>query len=199
MRRALVVPFVVCALVTASTTVGRAGAPPTGTISCTLAANATTGLQFSPPISFALSSIRLILKDKTITGACDASGVSGGRWPITAVKAQLLAKLAAGTRCADVVTAPEFGTIKLKLRWTGVDEIGRERMVATSAAHLVAGGWDDADGALVFTATIFRGAFAGSSVTARFTLDNPGFLAPNCPPITGVYYGADGESTITVP
>lgn len=199
MRRTLVVPFVVCALVTASTAVAAAAAPPTGTIVCTLAANETTGLQFSPPISFAPSSIRLILKDKTITGGCDASKVTGGRWPITTVKAQLLAKLAAGTSCADVVTSPTFGTIKLKLRWTGVDEIGRARTVATSAAHLVAGSWDDADGALVFTATIFRGAFAGSTVTARFTLDNPGFLSPNCPLIEGVYYGADGESTITVP
>lgn len=199
MRRTLVVPFLVSALVVATTAVAWAAAPPTGTISCTLAANETTGLQFSPPITFAPSSIRLILKDKTITGACDDTGVTGGRWPITTVRAQLLAKLAAGTRCVDVVTSPEFGTIKLKLRWTGVDDLGRSRTVATSTAHLVAGSWHEADGALVFTATIFRGAFTGSSVTARFTLDNPGFLAPNCPSIDGVFYGADGESTITVP
>jgi hypothetical protein len=52
---------------------------------------------------------------------------------------------------------------------------------------------------LVFTAEIFKGAFAGTTTTVRLTINDPTFLAPNCPPISGVYYGSDGESSVTVP
>lgn len=182
------------------TDAGRvAAAPlPSGTIACVVAGDAVTGLRISPPISPMPSFIRPIIKD-TAYGACDADGVLGGKGPIDSVEAKLLARLAAGSKCLDLVTAPDFTLVKLKLKWKGPNAIGRPRTIATSIAQLVNGAWDPATESLTFTGQLFKGAFAGSTFTMRLTLDTPGLLNATCPLTESVFYGADGDSVITVP
>jgi hypothetical protein len=200
MKHPILAAALAAALV-ATVSVAAAAPLPTGTIDCQLAGNDDSpyGLRFIPSISSAPSPGRITVKDNAIQGSCDASGVTGGKAPITHVEAKLLGKLAPGTTCLDVITAPHFERIKLKLKWTNVDGTGRKRVVATSAAHNFVGSYDDASEALVFTAQLLRGAFAGSAVTMRLTLDNAAFMAGPCPTVTGIFYGADGESAITVP
>lgn len=199
MPRTLLVSAVLSTLL-ATTPVhpARAAAPPSGTITCTVAADGVTGLRISPPVSALTSFIRPIIKD-TAYGTCDGSGVLGGKGPIDSVEAKLLARLADGTTCLDLVTAPHFTFAKLKLKWKGPNPIGRPRTIATSIAQLVNGTWDPATESLTFTGTLFKGAFAGSTFTLRYTLDSPGVLSSGCAPTTAVPYGADGESSITVP
>ena len=175
-----------------------AGPPPTGTISCAVAADGVTGLRVSPPVSAVASYIRPIIKDTTL-GTCDGSGVVGGKGPIDAVEAKLLARLAEGSTCLDLVTAPQFTLVKLKLKWKGPNAVGRPRTIATSVAQLVYGSWDAETESLTFTGVLFKGAFEGSTFTLRYTLDSPGLLSGGCAPTTAVLYGADGESTLTVP
>lgn len=192
-----------CALaaaVAALASAATAASPPTGTIACQVAASTGPwGLRFVPYINDVPSARRIVVKDNTIQGTCDAAGVTGGKAPITHVEGKLVAKLAPGTTCLDVITGPHFERIKLKLKWTNVDETGRKRVVATSALHDFVGAYDDASEAVVVTAQILKGAFAGSTVAMSLTLDDAAFFAGPCPQVTGMYYGVDGESAITVP
>ncbi len=197
MRRMYLVLILACAVVAVVAPTVRAASLPSGTITCQLAPNTDLGLRMSPYISSTPGG-RIIMKD-TLVGTCDSSGVSGGKGPIDRVEARLLAKLEPGTVCTDVITTPDFGQVKLSFKWKG--EIGgRARTIATSKAHLVLGSWDDPTESLVFTGELFKGAFTGSTTTVRLSLHEPvTFLTPNCPRISGVYYGVDGESSITVP
>lgn len=197
MRRLSFVAILACAAVALTAPTLLAASLPSGTITCQLAPNTDLGLRISPNISSTPGG-RLIMKD-TLVGTCDSSGVSGGKAAIDAVEARFVAKLDAGTVCTDLITNPAFGQVKLSFKWKG--EIGgRARTVATSKSHLVQGSWDDATESLVFTGELFKGAFAGSTTTVRLSLLDPtNFLTPTCPPISGIYYGVDGESSITVP
>jgi hypothetical protein len=197
MRRMCLVRILAYAVVAATGSTVLAASLPSGTITCELAPNTTLGLRISPYIDSTPGG-RIIMKD-TLVGTCDSSGVSGGKGPIDRVEARFLAKLEPGTVCTDLITTPDFGQVKLSFKWKG--EIGgRTRTIATSKAHLVLGSWDDPTESLVFTGELFKGAFAVSTTTVRLSLVDPvGFLTPNCPRISGIYYGVDGESSITVP
>lgn len=198
MPRTLLALAALALLLASSLDDATAGSLPMGTIACAVAADGVTGLRISPPISVLTSYIRPIIKD-TAYGACDGSGVIGGQGPIDSVEAKLLARLAVGSTCLDLVTAPDFTLAKLKLKWKGPNAIGRPRTIATSVAQLVDGAWDPVTESLTFTGVLFKGAFTGSAFTLRFTLDSPALLRGGCAPTTTVLYGADGASILTVP
>jgi hypothetical protein len=199
MRRATLVPFLVCAVVAVAAPRVAAATLPSGTITCQIDANTDLGLRMVPYIDSTPGG-RIMMKDK-IVGTCDSSGVTGGKGPIERFEATLVAKLAAGTVCTDLVTAPDFDKVKLGFKWKGHVGDRDDLILATSRVHLVLGSWDDPDQALVFTGEIFKGAFSGSTTTMKLTLHEPGlaYLNPTCPPIVGVFYGTDGESELTVP
>lgn len=198
MRRSFLVSLFVCAAVVATASAVPAASSPSGTIACQLDPDDVFGVRFVPWIS-ATPEGRVIVK-ATLVGTCDSSGVTGGKGPIDHVEAKLLAKLEPGSVCSDVVSTPHFGQIKLSLKWKG--QIGgKSRTIATSKTHLVQGSWDDGGEALVFTADVFKGAFAGSTTTTTITIDagSVASLRATCPRISGIYYAEDGLSAITVP
>jgi hypothetical protein len=198
MRRAALAPFLAAALVALAAPAVPAASVPSGTINCQIDANTDDGLRMLPSIS-SVPGGRVMMRGK-IVGTCDNSGVTGGKAPIDRVEATLIAKLAAGTVCNDVVTTPDFDKIKLTFKWKG-QVGGRTVTVGTSRVHLVLGSWDEPDNAIAFTGEVFKGAFAGTTTSLKLTIGESGvaFLNPTCPPISGVYYGQDGQSELTIP
>jgi hypothetical protein len=166
-------------------------------IECQLAANAGPyALRFRPYIGDVAQPNRITV-GTTMQGACDNGGVTGGKAPITNVEAKFVGKLAADTTCASFTSAPVLQRAKLKIKWKNVD--GRSRTVATSTAHLVQASWDGPSESLVLDAELLKGGFAGSPVTIRLTIDNLANFDEDCPKFEALYYGADGESSLTVP
>jgi hypothetical protein len=195
----LVLAIGLAASLIAAVSVASAAPLPSGSITCQVDADTGPwGLRVLPSISSVPSAGRVTLKD-VVTGSCDAAGVSGGKAPITNVEANLSAKLVPGSTCLDLVTAPHFERVKLKLKWTNVDITGRKRVVATSTAHNFVASYDDTTQGIVWTATILKGAFAGSGVTTRLTFDVPEAFDDACGSYGGIYYGSDGDSLISVP
>lgn len=198
MRRSFLLALFACAAVVATAPAAPAASLPSGTIDCQLQPDDVYGLRFVPYIGSTPGG-RIIVKANLI-GTCDGSGVTGGKGPIDRVEAKLLAKLEAGTVCSDFVSTPHFGPIKLNLKWKGT--VGdKTRTIAVSKTHLAQGTWDDATESIVFTAEIFKGAFAGSTTAATITIDagSAAIMTPTCPRISGLFYAEDGLSTITVP
>ena len=178
----------------------RAGAasPPSGTISCPVFPVDPTYLELRPYISAEPSTGRVLVKGNMV-GNCDNSGVVGGKGPILSVEAKLIGKLTVGTTCSSLVNAPNFDRLRVKMKWKTTDANGREKLVATTTASFVDASWNDTDEALVFSSQPLKGAFAGSTSTVTLTLNNAAFYEGPCPPIVGAGWGADGESSITIP
>lgn len=187
----------------ATTAVGAMAASlPSGTINCTVSGavdkpNGNWRLRFQPPISSVPSPNR-ILVSTFMRGTCDNSGVSGGKAPITNVLAHLVGKLAAGSTCASLTSAPVFERLQLKIKWQTLDGSGRLRTVANTSVRFVDADWDDGAEGLVFLSAPLKGGFAGSTSTVTLTIDQPEILTM-CPGIDGIAYGDDGESSITIP
>jgi hypothetical protein len=181
-------------------------APPTGTINCVVTGdtdrpNGNWRLRFLPPISSTPSPNRMQMFT-FMKGTCDNSGVTGGKAPITNVEAHLSGKLAEGTTCGTLTSAPVFEKLQLKVRWQSPNGTGRLRTIATSSARFVDADWDDGVEGLVFLSAPLKGAFAGSTATVTLTIDQPEILDPNgiCQnaEIDGTAYGDDGGSSIAI-
>ncbi len=175
-----------------------AAAPlPSGTIDCQVVSTNVDGLRFQPFISSDPSPSRIRVTT-TMHGTCDNSGVSGGKAPITEVDAKLVGRLVPGSTCETLTSAPHFDRLKLKIKWKAVIH-GRLQTVASSTAFFVDANWDDVVEGLVLDSQPLKGAFTGSTSTATLTLNNPAMFNSTCPRIQGDAYGADGDSSITIP
>lgn len=194
----------VLAIVLGTATGAVAASLPSGAINCVVSGdtdqpNGKWRLRFSPAISSVPSPNRMSVST-TMKGTCDNAGVSGGKAPITNVQAYLVGKLAAGTTCATLTSAPVFERLKLKIKWQTVDGSGRVRSVATTSARFVDADWDAGLEGLVLTSTPLKGAFGGSTATVTLTIDHPEVFGAVCQnaEIDGTTYGADGESSIAI-
>ncbi len=190
----------ILALVFVAVTAVGAGAAslPSGTISCQVTYADTFGLRFSPFISRDPSPGRILVKT-TMEGSCDDSGVTGGKAPITSVRAKLVGALTAGSSSVTLTSAPNFDRVSLRIKWLTTTGDGRRKPIATSTLRFSDAQWDTDLEGLVFLSTPIKGGFAGSTATVTITLDHPQMFGATSPPIVGDFYGADGDSAITIP
>jgi hypothetical protein len=183
-------------------TVHALAAGPSGAITCGIVdTRPNLGLEFRSPYLSGEPAPRGIRTKTRMAGTCDNGGVIGGKFPITKVEARLDARLAPGTTCLTLTDAPSLDKLSVKIAWLGTDANGHLRRVAGSSARVGNVSWDDTAKALVFTTGPLKGGFAGSTSTLTLTLDNPQLqvgVGP-CPPYSGIFWGGDGESTVTVP
>lgn len=177
-----------------------AAPPPSGTIDCSVAMSRPNfGFSFRPPyLDDAPAPHGLGIKT-VMDGPCDNTGVVGGRAPITHVEVKLVGHLADGTTCAIFTSTPQLKKIAFKIKWQTLNAAGNLRTVSKSLVRAGDVAWDDAAQALVFTTGPLKGAFAGSTSTVTVTLDPGSVPNPNCPAISGLFWGSDGESSITIP
>jgi hypothetical protein len=151
-------------------------APPSGTITCSSIVGFLQYRRFLPTVIAQSTdgyADRIKVKLKNAQGACDASGVTGGKYEIGAVSFDLLGRLPPGTDCSALTGAPPFEKTKLTATWKS--GAGRGVVVGRSKATLASAIYDANTDELVFTTNpITRGAFAGSTLTFRM-----GFLQPN--------------------
>lgn len=203
MRRSATALVAVC-LSLLVTDDGAIAAPlPAGTISCVVAGdpgrpNGDWRLRFLPPIASTPRENRIRVFTY-MTGTCDNSGVTGGKAPITNVSAHLIGRLAEGTTCEALTTAPVFEKLKLKIKWQSND--GRLRTVASTSVRFVDADWDGNIEGLVFLSTPLKGAFAGSLATITLVIDSPEvFDSGICDPtgVDGAAYGTAGGSSIVI-
>jgi hypothetical protein len=183
-------------------TVSALAAGPSGAITCGIVdSRPSFGLEFRPPYLSGEPAPRGISAKTKMNGTCDNGSVSGGKFPITNVEARLAARFAPGTTCLTLTDAPSLNKLIVKIAWLGTDANGHLRRVAASSARVGSVSWDDTAKALVFTTGSLNGGFAGSTSRVTLTLDNPQLQvgADPCPPYAGIFWGADGESTVTVP
>jgi hypothetical protein len=183
----------------------NAGPPPTGTVSCTgvqgKLAFGSVGLETvnstAPP-----HATKLQLKEASAI-ICDNSGVTGGRFPITAVFVSLDGRTVEGETCGDFLGGTlDLAKGKLKVKWRGDNNYGRVQTIASSKATVASVTYDSgSEKVVIVTNPIVRGAFAGSTMTYRMSL--PSNLEDNCFTLNAAYsswlVGTDGTSTIEVP
>jgi hypothetical protein len=207
MSRSIVVSLTALALVLGITASVLAASPPSGTVTCTVTGdddrpNGNWRLRFSPWLS-ADPSARRVRVSTYMRGTCDGSGVVGANAPITAVEAHLVGKLEAGSSCATFTTAPVFTKLALKIAWKTLGTDSRLHTVAKTSAAFIDANWDDGLGGLVLASAPLRGAFGGSTATVKISIDQPASFGADCENlhlvIDGAAYGADGESSLTIP
>jgi hypothetical protein len=207
MSRSSLVFIAALAVLLGPTAAAVAASLPSGTIGCTVVGDidkpsGTFRLRFRPPISATPSTGRIRVTTY-MKGTCDNSGVTGGKAPITEVRAHLVGSLKAGTSCATLTTAPVFTKLRLQIKWATVGSDNRLRTVAKSSVNFVDADWDaDLEG-LVLTSAPIKGAFGGSTSTVRISIDMPELFGDICQnpnaAIDGAEYGIDGNSSITIP
>jgi hypothetical protein len=138
--------------------------------------------------------------------ACDNSGVSGGKLPITRVGIKSSATLAAGSTCNRLVDAPSFLTSKLQYKWQGLNPTGRARTVGVNNTHI---------GSLTFTSvdpasydvtsevlTRSRQPFFNSTVTLHVALDGEySDVAAECggAGVSSLTFGNEYLASVSVP
>ncbi len=172
-------------------------APPTGTITC----GAVSGeMEFTdlPGVQHpdGPSSKPIRFKMRKAESPCDASGVIGGRLPITRVQVSFAGRLAAGSTCEALLSTATFAKAKLEATWKGGNAV-----VGRSVAALASAVYDPDAEQLVFTSQpIQRGAFAGATLTFGLGLSSS-FEGP-CQTFAGSFGGmgvGPESSTLTVP
>jgi hypothetical protein len=191
------------ALALSSAAAAFAAAPqPSGTIDCRVTMSRPEyALNFKSPYLRTDPAPHGIPVKTDMDGPCDSTGVVGGKAPITNVAVKLVGRFADGTTCDTLTSTPELEKIAFKIKWQGLNPAGNLRTVAKSLVRAATVAWDDASEALVFTTEPLNGGFGGSSATITLTLD-PGSVVGNggpCPSYSGLDYGSDGESSITIP
>ena len=159
-----------------------AGPPPTGTISCSVAAAGSTtkptGFFFSPYMNADPRNLRV--RAKNLTSTCDASGVVGGKAPIVGVELKFSARMINGS-CASFISAPEFQKGQVKLRWLGLNPSGRPMTVGVSSVKLASASYDSGSKAVILiTQPIAKGAFAGATASLHLGLDYPEVFESQC-------------------
>ena len=204
MRRSRFVRVLTFALVLAPAAGVLAAAPPSGTIDCSVGMSKPEfGFQFLPPF-LSPDAANLGIPTKTVTdGPCDNAGVVGGKAPITNVEVKLVGRFSDGTTCDTLVSAPQLEKIGFKIKWQTLNPVGHLRTISNSLARAGSVTWDSGAEALVFTTGPLKGGFAGSTATVKLTIDAGSVNSvtnPNgCPLISGLSYGEDGLSAVTIP
>ena len=186
------------ALVAATAAAVSAATSLSGTIACDVNPTSVLQIALRPSLTNSAPSPTRVVVKIPMSGICDDSGVVGGNAPITHVDARIRARLEAGSTCATLLSPGfPYGKLQIKLKWRSFDGT-RFKTVGASATHLSGGTYDAGSESIVFTAEIFRGAFAGSTSTIKLKLQDPALLSGSCPPIEGVNWISGGESTLTV-
>jgi len=139
---------------------------------------------------------------RAITNGCDTSGVTGGRFPITAAHVSLDGRTEDGETCGDFLGTLDLQKSKVTVKWRGFNNYARPLTIATSKATIASAVYDPGSERLVIvTNPVAKGAFAGSTVTLRVSF--PETFEGNCTTIDASYawfeIGSDGTSTIEVP
>lgn len=191
------------ALVVVSAAAASAAAPqPSGTIACSVTMSRPEyALHFKSPYLRLEPAPHGIPVKTDMDGPCDGTGVVGGKAPITSVEVKLVGRFAAGTTCDVLTSTPALDKIAFKIKWQGLNPAGNVRTVAKSLVRAATVAWDDTAEALVFTTAPLKGGFGGSTATITLTLD-PGSVVGDggpCPSYSGLDYGSDGESSLTIP
>lgn len=190
-------------LVVASLASSEAASLPTGTLTCGAVQGKMVFPIGLPTVNYSgpprASKIKL---KEAITNGCDASGVSGGRFPITAANLSFDARAVEGETCGDFLGTLDLQKSKLTVRWRGFNNYGRALTVATSKATVASAVYDpDSERLVIVTNPIAKGGFAGSTLTFRLSFPEP--FEGNCTTIDASYanfmIGSDGTSTIEVP
>jgi hypothetical protein len=186
-----------------------AGPPPTGTVSCAVAGQLSFGFKGLPTAINTDPPRTTMMKIKDAEGnLCDASGVTGGRFPITGALVSLRGRLVEGETCADFFGTLDFKKTKLGVKWRGLNAYGRLQTVASSKATVVSAVYDSgSEKVVIVTEPIARGAFAGSTLTFRLGVgadaNGPASFEDNCNDVDGAFsrvaFGGDGTTTIAVP
>ncbi len=174
-------------------------APPTGTITCTISGT----LKLNHPLSNTASTkkIKVTGAGAETAAACDASGVTGGKLPITAVALKAKGSLPAGASCTSLVT-PQFGPTKIKIKFQGQNPAGKLATVAVANTTLASATFSGPTQALdVVTAAVAKGPFAGQTITLKLGVDDLGTLAGQCAGsgITTIGFGTSNPATLTSP
>ncbi len=177
--RLTIVALATLALVAGASHRVAAADPVTGAISCVTEGELFYRTPYLPgPLSAPLTK-PLHVRGKTESAVCDASGVSGGKFPILIVEGRLSGKLAPGASCESFLgTVPLTGHVKL--RWRG-NKLGTYVTVGTSKATVASAAFDGGTESWVLvTNPIKNGAFAGSIVTMRFHMYDAASFAESC-------------------
>ncbi len=151
-----------------------AGAAVSGPITCSVENDDSkygpVGLLFKPFLNAVPRNVGL--KATNGASACDDSGVTGAKGPITTVEFKLTARLSDGT-CAGLTGTPQLTNAKITVRWQGTNPTGRPKTVATSKARIASASYDSGtDVFTLVTEPIYRGAFAGQTATLRLGFDS---------------------------
>ena len=150
------------------------GSPPTGTIACAIVSEHSqthpSGLLFHPYIN-AVSRMITVKAKNVDSVSCDATNVTGGKFPITAVRFDLSAKFPDGN-CAAFTSAPALERGQIKVRWLGPNSQDLLRTVATSKATIATATYDSGSHALILTTAPLDGAFAGTTATLHLGFDD---------------------------
>ncbi|HTL84686.1 MAG TPA: hypothetical protein VL856_05855 [Acidimicrobiia bacterium] len=183
-KLSLLVPLVLAAtgLAAAPAGAGTSVPPPMGTVSCAITGQAT----MSPPLPSAANedgSLKPIkFKLKGDLSACDSSGVTGGKAPITSGKIQMSGKIDEGASCSDLTFGPPdftFNPNKLQLKWYGTTADGRKTKVASDKSDIFFGdiipkGWEYTSDTFDFSSHDDIGPFADETAVIDVILDNLG-------------------------
>jgi hypothetical protein len=153
-------------------TAAAAGPQPTGTISCSIVAPASSapnkGVTFRPFIDADPRVIRIGAVN--LDSSCDDSGVTGATTPIVHVAVRFNGKMRNGT-CAELTTAPVFDRGQVRLKWQGVNPAGHTFTVASSRAKLGSASYDSGSGALILVTQPLIGAFPAGTATVHLGFD----------------------------
>lgn len=205
-RVALVAGAAVLAFASTPLVAAHAAKPlPSGTINCTLSGTAT--LKPSLPSTLPAKPKKIKLKSAATLSDCTISGVSGGKFPITAGAVQLSGSIpAASASCANLLT-PTLDKTKVQVKWQGRNPAGKLATVGVSNTFVNTITLNMTTlGFTIVTQPIPSGAFTGSTITANVVFDETiDTLAADCaaggPGVAGFHFtGApNGPSSISVP
>jgi hypothetical protein len=164
-----------------------AAPPPTGTITCDIAAAASTtsatGFFFRPFINS--EPRNLLVKATNLTSSCDNTNVVGGKAPIVAVEVKFSGRMTNAT-CESFTTTPAFLGGKVKVRWLGLNPANHLMTVGTNNLKLASASYDSGTHVMeLVTQPIVKGSFVGTAVTLRLGLDDPDDLETVCDGIGG--------------
>lgn len=159
--------------------------PPTGKIHCTLSGTAT----LTPALTSTPSTKAIKLKATGTLSACDNSGVTGGKAPITAGTIKVSGSIPVGQTCLGLLT-PVLGPTKTQVKWQGLNPAGKPMTVAvdkTTVASITLS--FTPIGFKLVSAPITKGAFSSApnnTITSNVVLDEGANLLTDCNSPTGL-------------
>jgi hypothetical protein len=166
--------MIVAIAVVSCTPLYAAASTVTGTVSCTTEGELwfrSPGLpeELAEPLTKPLA-----FKANTASTSCDGSGVVGARGPVTSVDVRFIGKLAPETSCGDFLGTVAL-TAKVQLHWHSHEIGGPTLNIGSSRATVASATYDSNSQFFVVTTNPIRGAFADSTLTLRFALDEASY------------------------